>query len=118
MPVRNVLDSSIPDDLIDVKGYNLVWADHPDNIKRSGVCIYYKECLPVRIKTYFKEALFLQMFHNNESLVSVIYCSPRQNKCKLDSFLANVNHFLSKINKCKPSLAVITGDFNARSSAW
>ena len=118
MPVRNVLDSSIPDNLIDIKGCNLVRADHPDNIKRSGVCIYYKECLPVRIKTYFKEALFLQMIHNNESLVSVIYCSPRQNKCNLDSFSANANHFLSKINKCKPSLAVITGDFNARSSAW
>ena len=27
-------------------------------------------------------------------------------------------NLLSKINKCKPSLAVITGDFNARSPAW
>ena len=27
-------------------------------------------------------------------------------------------NLLSEINKCKPSLAVITGDFNARSPAW
>ena len=55
------LDSSIPDNLIEIEGYNLVRADHPDNIKRGGVCIYYKEFLPVRIKTlpYFKEALLL-----------------------------------------------------------
>ena len=59
MPVETYLDSSIPDNLIDIKGYNLVRADHPDNIKRGGVCIYYKESLPVRIKTlpYFKGIL-------------------------------------------------------------
>ena len=39
------LDSSIPDNLIDIKGYNLVRADHLDNIKRGEVCIYYKESL-------------------------------------------------------------------------
>ena len=31
------LDSSIPDNLIEIEGYNLVRADHPDNIKRGGV---------------------------------------------------------------------------------
>ena len=57
------LDSSIPDNLIDIKGYNLVCSDNPDNIKRGAVCIYYQESLPVRFKTlpYFKEALFLEM---------------------------------------------------------
>ena len=77
------LDSSIPDNLIDIKGYNLVRADHPDNIKRDGVCIYYKESLPVRIKTlpYFKEALFLEMIHNNKKvIVPVIFCSPGQDQ--------------------------------------
>ena len=34
------LDSSIPDNLIEIS-YSLVRADHPDNIKRGGVCIYY-----------------------------------------------------------------------------
>ena len=59
------------------------------------------------------------MIHNNKKvIVSVIYRSPSQNNCKLDSFLTNFDHLLSKINKCKPSLAVITGDFNARSLAW
>ena len=115
------LDSSISDNLIDIKGYNLFRADHPDNIKRGGVCIYYKEPLPVRIKTlsYFKEVLFLEMIYNNEKvIVSVIYRSPSQNNCELDSFLTNFDHLLSKINKFKPYLAVITDDFNARSPAW
>ena len=108
------LDSSIPDNLIDIKGYNLVRADHPDNIKRGGVCIYFKESRPVRIKTlpYFKEALFLEIIHSNKKvMVSVIYHSPSQNNCELDSFLTNFDHLLSEINKFKPSLAVIIGDF-------
>ena len=72
------LDSSIPDNVIQIEGYNLVRADHPDNIKRGGVCIYYKESLPVRIKTlpYFKEALLLEMVNNNKKIIgSVIYRS-------------------------------------------
>ena len=41
------LDSSTPDSLLEIDGYNLICADHPDNVKRGGVCIYYKESRPV-----------------------------------------------------------------------
>ena len=36
------LDSSTVDSLLKIDGYILVRADHPNNIKRGGVCIYYK----------------------------------------------------------------------------
>ena len=39
------LDSTIPDSLLEIDGYNLVRADHPNNIKKGGVCIYYKGSL-------------------------------------------------------------------------
>ena len=57
------LDSSIPDNLIDIEGYKLIRADHPDNIKKEGVCIYYKESLPVQVinQLYLKEVLLLEM---------------------------------------------------------
>ena len=42
------LDSSTPDSLLEIDGYILVRADHPNNIKRGGICIYYKESLPVQ----------------------------------------------------------------------
>ena len=53
------LDSTITDSLLEIDGYNLVRADHPNNIKRGGVCIYYKGSLPVRVISlpYFKETL-------------------------------------------------------------
>ena len=115
------LDSSTPDNLIDIEGYKLNRADHPDNIKRGGVCIYYKESLPVRIKplTSLKDALLLEMIHNNKKVIaSVIYWSPSQNYWQFESFLTNFDYLLSEIQKFKPSLALITGDFNARSPAW
>ena len=43
------LDSSTPDGLLEIDRYNLVHVDHSNNIKRGGVCIYYKESLPVRV---------------------------------------------------------------------
>ena len=39
------LDSSISNDdsTLSLPGYNLAWSDHPDNVKRGGVLLYYKE---------------------------------------------------------------------------
>ena len=37
------LDFTTPDSLPEIDGCNLVCVDHPNNIKRGGVCIYYKE---------------------------------------------------------------------------
>ena len=115
------LDSSTPDGLLEIEGYNLVHADHLNNIKRGGACICDKESLPVRVISlpYFKEAFILEMTSNNKMvIVSVIYHSPSQNNSEFDLFLSNFMKLSSDISKGKPSLSVITGDFNARSSSW
>ena len=86
-----------------------------------GVCIYYKELLPVRVVSlpYFKEALFLEMTDSYKKIiVSVIYRFSSQNISKFDSFLSNFEQLLRDITKCKKTVSVITGDFNARSSSW
>ena len=43
------LHSSVPDILLNIEGYNLVQAHHPDNTKRGGICTYYTESFPVRV---------------------------------------------------------------------
>ena len=107
--------------MIDIEGYKLIPADHPDNIKRGEVCIYYKESPPVQIinQLYLKEEMLLEMSYNNKKvIVSVIYRSPDQSIDEFDSFLSNFENFLNHINKHKPYLSVVTGDFNSRSSSW
>ena len=45
------LDSSISsdNDNLELPGYNLVRADNPTNTKRGGVCIYFHNCLPLKV---------------------------------------------------------------------
>ena len=47
--LETYLDTSVPDSLHEIDGYNSVHADHPNDTKRGGVWIYYKESLPVRV---------------------------------------------------------------------
>ena len=44
------LDNSVLSDESDLNflGYKLVRADYPGNVKRGGVCIYFKESLSIR----------------------------------------------------------------------
>ena len=45
------LNSSISNDntTLFLPGYNLAQSDHPGNVKRGGVCFYYKENLSLRM---------------------------------------------------------------------
>ena len=56
--------------------------------------------------------------NNKKMIVSVIYRSPSQNNREFDSFLLNFEQLLSDISTRKPTVSIITGDFNARSSSW
>ena len=51
-------------------------------------------------------------------MVSVIYRSPSQTNDEVDTFLSNFQMLLNDINNRKPSLSVVTGDFNSRCSSW
>ena len=57
-------------------------------------------------------------YNKNKVIVSVIYCSPSQTNDEFGLFLSNLEKLFSDINKLKPSLSVVTGDFNTRSSSW
>ena len=120
MLIRDIPEYFNPDNLIDIEGYKLIRADHPDNIKRVGLCIYYKEWLPVRVISlpYFKDALLLEISHNNKIvMVSVIYRSSSQKNEEFNAFLSNFQELSNDINNRKPSLSVLKDDFNSRCSS-
>ena len=115
------LDSATPKNLLKIEVFNLARADHLNNVKRIGVCIYYKESLPVQAINlpYFNDALLLEISLNNKKMIaSVIYCFPSQQTDKSDLFLSNFEKLIFDIKNRKPYLFVITGDFNGRSSSW
>ena len=46
-PLQTTLISD--DNQLVLRGYNLIRADNPNNIKRRRVCIYYRETLPIKV---------------------------------------------------------------------
>ena len=48
----------------------------------------------------------------------MIYRSPSQDQTEFDNFIINFELLLSKIYAENPFCAVITGDFNCRSTQW
>ena len=42
-----LLEGYIDVNTLSIPGYSMMRADHPSNTKRGGVCLYYKEHLPI-----------------------------------------------------------------------
>ena len=59
---------SSDNDNLNINGYKLVRADHPGNVKRGGVCVYFTQSLPVRClpNSYLKECLIIEVSINSK----------------------------------------------------
>ena len=66
------LHSSVPldHDKLVIFGNNFIPSDNPSNIKRGGVCFYYKNFLPLRVLSisYLKECLNFELKIGDKSL--------------------------------------------------
>ena len=91
---KTYLDSSIlhDDDNLQISGYNLYNEDHPLNVKRGGVCIYYKISLPLKIRNihYLQECINFEIKIKDKlcNFIS-LYRSPNQNQDDFESFINN-----------------------------
>ena len=117
------LGSSVPTDDRDtlINCYNLIRASHPNNNKRGGVCLYYRESPAVQLveTNYLSECLLCEVTINDKKgYVVVLYRSPSQNSLEFDNFILNFEMMLSDINFSNPHFSIILGDFNARSNNW
>ena len=99
----------------------MIRADHPAKGKRGGVCMYYKNCVPLKvfdIRFLHKSIAFeLQIGGKLCSFIS-LYRSPNQSYDDFVSFLDNFELTLDTLAQKNPFLMVALGDFNANSSNW
>ena len=115
------LDSTVDPNNLLINGYNLLRADHPDNVKRGGVCLYYRENLTLRLvdTTYIEQCILCEInIQNTTGYVAVIYRSPSQSSNEFEEFLASLGKLMNQVNMLKSCFTVILGDFNARSQSW
>ena len=102
-------------------GFNLIRTDHPSNIKRGRICIYYQDflplkliniqypnkCITIKIKTGDKICNFVSLFR-----------SPNQSKDDFEKFCDNFELTLDVILTTNPFLIAAIGDFNVNFNDW
>ena len=120
--METFLDSSIDisGTRININGYSLLRADHPSNAKRGGVCMYYKNYLPIIRRTdlsHFQECIVAEITVDKERcFLTCLFRLPSENDDDFETFCSNLTFLLNNINKFQPSCSVLLGDFNAKHS--
>ena len=117
------LDSTVPldDENFVISGYNLIRSDHPSNTKRGGVCLYYKNYLPLRVLniSYLKEYLNFELKICDKSCNFIALCRfPSQSQEDFEIFSDNFEMTLETLAQKSSFLTTIIGDFNAKSCNW
>ena len=99
-----------------MEGYNLIRADHPDNIKRGGVCLYFKKSLALRKieLSHITECLLCEVNVKGQvGFIIVSYRSPSQTISQFDDFLSSFEKLFDNVQILQPAFRVILGDFIA-----
>ena len=107
------------DDSLEVPGYNLFRADHPTNTKQGGVCIYYRNSLPLKILGihYLQECITFEIMIGGKLCRFVsLYRSPNQSEDDFESFANNFELNIDAVTANNPFLTVVLGDFNVKSN--
>ena len=117
------LNSSLQndDDSLVLNGYKLVKADNPSDLKRGGVCISFKESLPIKmlnITNLHQCSVCKLVLNGRRSYIVSLYRSPSESSDQYDHFIKTFEPLIVHLTSSKPHLLLITGDFNARSSGW
>ena len=119
--LETYLDSSIDDESLEISGYYLIRSDHPSNKKRGGICIYYKNFLPLKVTgvRLLEECIAFDLIISNKLCSFVaLYRSPSQSQDDFATFSDNFEMTLDLASKKNPFLIVVLGDFNAKLSQW
>ena len=115
------LDSSIDDESLEISGYYFIRSDHPSNKKHGGICIYYKNFLPLKVTgvRLLEECITFDLIIRNKLCSFVaLYSSPSQSQDNFATFSDNFKMTLDLASKKNPYLLVVLCDFNAKLIQW
>ena len=119
-----MLDQSISNDDIFIEGFSreIYRSDHLSNSKTGGVCVYFREGLPIkrRPKLELLQELIVTKFNisSKKVLLITLYRSPGQTNEQYENFVDRLQIMINQIRGERPYCLLLTGDFNCRSSQW
>ena len=92
----------------------MIRSDQPSSKKRGGICIYYKNFLPLKVTgvRFFEECIAFNLIISNKLCsFDALYRSPSQSQDDLTAFSDNFEMTLDLALKKNPFLLVVLGDF-------
>ena len=119
-----MLDCTVSNEEIFIDGFSseIYRSDHPSNTKTGGVCLYFREGLPIRRRTdveLLPEMIISEITLTRKKVfLGTLYHSPSQGSQQFETFIGNLQQTLDRMKTEHPHCVILTGDFNCRSSIW
>ena len=104
----------VPENILE--GYHYYGCNHPSGEKKGGVGIFYKDSLPIKIRSdlSFDECIVAELrFGRKKIFFTVLYRNPMHKADSLEflNFMGNFMDLHTKILGEKPYYCISTGDF-------
>ena len=105
---ESMLNSSISNEDIFIEGFSkeIYRNDHPSNTKKGGVCLYFREGLPIKRRTdleLVQEMIVTEITIARKKIFFItVYRSPSQNSEQFEHFIASLQMTLNQIQREKP----------------
>ena len=118
---ESALTSDITKDSILIEGFSPdpLRADKADNTRNGGVCLYFREDLPIKSRAdlaIMPETIVAEIKLNRKKIFFVLsYRHPNIPMAEVKNYISSLENILEMIGKEKPSAIILSGDFNARS---
>ena len=117
------LDSSNEnDENLSINGHDMFRCNSPNNSKRGGVCIYFKESLPFSKRdglSSLDECLVCELkFGKAKCFITSLYRSSSQSKEEFRKFEISLEATCNKISNENPMCSIYLADFNSKNQCW
>ena len=92
------------------------------NNQNGGVCICFKENLPIKERFYLEileEIIDIESNLNRKKIFIVLsYCQPQLPNHEFDDYINSLEKIYDCMKKEYPAITIVTGDFNSRSTLF
>ena len=121
---ESMLDQSISNDDIFIEGFSreIYHSDHPSNSKTGGVCMFFKEGLPIKRRPdleLLQELIVTELTISSKKIFLItLYRSSNQTSELYENFFDRLQVMINQVRGERTYCLLLTGDFNCRSSQW